>query len=283
MSRSYSKGSKRKHKLGRNKRFDDYGYATDSFNLKDNYDSSPDEGILEIFELIDRISKQTDKIMANTNGIGFDSDSIDDDDYSDDYSNGLNLDLPKNSRITHSIIKYQEHITKLSSENRGLKRQLAELKYHLNKDLNAISEKLQNVQNRHRRYADLEAKYESLKSTSKSQENKFEDIVKRILKDVDRKMIELENEYKKRLNYYKGFKENRKFVDTKYDRVFGSLDEEPRIDSVYEGIYSGTDTEESHIPRELNSTPYNLKRESECKSTISPLRRKYTGIDSGRL
>ena len=170
MSRSYSKGSKRKHKVGRNKRFDDYGYATDSFNLRESYDSSSDEGILEIFELIDRINKQTDKIMANTTGVGFDSDSIDEDSYSDDYSNGISLDLPKNSRVTHSIIKYQEHITKLSSENRGLKRQLAEFKYHLNKDLSSISEKLQNVQNRHRKYVDLETKYESLKASTKSQE-----------------------------------------------------------------------------------------------------------------
>lgn len=113
--------------------------------------------------------------------------------------------------------------------------------------------------------------------------NKFEDTVKRILKDVDHKMIELENEYKKRLNYYKGFRENRKFVDSKYDRVFGALDEEPIINRAYEDIYSETDTEECHVPRELNITPYNLKRGADSKSTISPLRRKYTGLDSDRL
>lgn len=101
--------------------------------------------------------------------------------------------------------------------------------------------------------------------------------INRILKDVQYKMKELENEYSKRLNYYKGFRENKRFIDPKYDRVFGSIPQDI-TDNEYQGIYSGTESEESLKPRDLSFTPYSHPSSHEDQS-ISPLRRKYTGLE----
>mmetsp|Transcript_19045 Transcript_19045/g.16883 ORF Transcript_19045/g.16883 Transcript_19045/m.16883 type:complete len:94 (+) Transcript_19045:539-820(+) len=93
-------------------------------------------------------------------------------------------------------------------------------------------------------------------------------------------MKELENEYRKRLNYYKGQKENNRYIDSTYDRVFGPLHKKKNLkDNEYEGVYSGT--EENIYSKESYTTPY-AQNITIDKST-TPQRVKYKGINNQSL
>jgi hypothetical protein len=94
------------------------------------------------------------------------------------------------------------------------------------------------------------------------------------MEKVEVKMQELENEYTKRLNYYKGYSQNYRFVDTAYDRVFGKL-EDNKNDREYDGVYSGTDSAEADIPLNI----YVRQAENHRGANYSPLRRKYVGFE----
>ena len=179
------------------------------------------------------------------------------------FQNYENQDLNLN---THHIQAYKDQISKLNSENKNLRRQLSGIKGHLNNDLTKIYEKLRKVENKQKNYSD------------KMHDKKM----KRILKDVDFKMKELENEYRKRLNYYQGHKENKRFIDKNYDRVFGPIiEEDDRKDSFYERVYSGTEEESSN--RRFFTSPYISGKEIISNRQTTPLRVKYKGINDNSL
>lgn len=168
----------------------------------------------------------------------------------------LSTDLPMNSRVTQYIAKYREEMVRLTAENRHLKRQMKSIKFHLSEDLNLVYEKLCNVKQK--------------------QNSEHDKKIKRIMKDVEYKMKELENEYRKRLNYYKGYTENHKFIDKNYDKVFGKIDPKPKhFNCSYEGVYSGTESEESLMPNAYTYKPPAPAEDRKEVYSNSPLRHRY--------
>lgn len=70
----------------------------------------------------------------------------------------------------------------------------------------------------------LNGELRTAKKKAKEYKHKYESKMKSLMKDVKLKIMELENEYKKRLDYYKGQSQNFRFFDKKFDRVFDNLD-----------------------------------------------------------
>lgn len=81
-------------------------------------------------------------------------------------------------------------------------------------------------------------------------------------------MLELENEYRKRLNSF-----NKDFYDPKYDRVFGTVNSDNGQDSEYDNLHNVTEGDQQ---REYTSSPY--FNNHNLKQNCSPLRVKHKDI-----
>ena len=121
-----------------------------SLDLPIEPDPSLNEGIKDLFKLISKINKQTENIMevylSEDEG---DSEEIDPQFYKDPRrTNYTDFDpsYNPNTETIRQINWYRDHISKLTAENRTLRRQLTGLKGNLNEDLTNIYEKLKKVQ-----------------------------------------------------------------------------------------------------------------------------------------
>ena len=190
-------------------------------------------------------------------------------DYSDHSQENYKRDfeINNNTQANELANEYKEQIIKLNSENRNLRRQLQGIKGHLSNDLTKIYEKLRKVE--------IKQKNTFTK--------KYDKKINKILKEVEFKMKELENEYRKRLNFYKGHRENLPFIDQAYDRVFGTLESvENQRDRGLEGIYSDTESNENN-GKDYFTTPYTHNRNSSVDKSVTPLRVKYRGLNQNNL
>jgi hypothetical protein len=134
---------KKGSKNGYNGNMKDYSYL----DLVINDDDSLNESIHDLSRLISKINKQTDALMvsyASDSDTDNQSELESDNEYRNDFDRNPS-NLPANSQITQYLSRYREQITKLSAENKTLRKQLASFKSNLNKDLTKISNKLQKV------------------------------------------------------------------------------------------------------------------------------------------
>lgn len=86
-------------------------------------------------------------------------------------------------------------------------------------------------------------------------------------------MLELENEYRKRLNSV-----NKDFYDPKYDRVFGSVSSDNGQESENDSLHNVTQGDRQ---REYTTSPY--FNNNNLKQSYSPLRVKNKEISSHNL
>jgi len=98
-------------------------------------------------------------------------------------------------------------------------------------------------------------------------------------------MKELENEYRKRLNFYKGYTQNQRYFDTNYDRVFEEVSQEEPQEGAYDGVYSGSDTQDIHMPLNITVTPSlgNRGEDDLCRESKSTIRNTYTGVENSYM
>lgn len=139
MAKHFSRDHHKNHKPTKHRDYED----EEDREHKSTY--SLDEGIQDLYSLIDKINKQTDVIIDDIQYNDSDSEDNLDASIDPEYIPFSDSDLPRNSRITQYIGKYRESLTRLTAENRQLRRQMTSMKYHLTTDLTEIYEKLQNV------------------------------------------------------------------------------------------------------------------------------------------
>lgn len=139
MAKHFPRDPHRTHKPSKHRDYED----DEDRGHKPTY--SLDEGIHDLYTLIDKINKQTDVIIDDIQYNDSDSEDNIDAGIDSEYIPFSDPELPRNSRITQYIGKYRESLTRLTSENRQLRRQITSMKYHLTTDLTQIYEKLQNV------------------------------------------------------------------------------------------------------------------------------------------